>query len=90
MHRLAIALPIAVLAASAAHADMTIAPPPPLLYSDNMGSAVAGEPYAMKIAVLRDKAKKWAKQDGGALSEAHLAQLRARLEKINPEEMARR
>jgi hypothetical protein len=59
------------------------------LFSGTSASDVAGEPYWVKIALIDSRARKWAKQDGGTLTEDHVALLRQRLDKANREEAAR-
>jgi hypothetical protein len=59
------------------------------IFSGYTGSDVAGEPYDVKIALLQHQARKFAKSDGGSLSDEHLEILQARLNKINHDEYLR-
>jgi spermidine/putrescine-binding protein len=59
------------------------------IFRGYMGSDVAGEPYDVKIALLQNQARKFAKADGGRLSGEHVELLEARLNKINYDEYLR-
>jgi len=59
------------------------------LFSGNGGGGIAGQPYAMKIAILQAHARKLTARDGGTLTPEHLALLRARMDRINADEIAR-